>query len=69
MEDKRPVEPATTETPEPAAVIEIDPKKLEAAAELYAEWRNAYLNELPTAMFNRLEAASPFLIEAIAAQL
>jgi hypothetical protein len=44
-----------------------DPRAL--AAQIYAAWRNAHLNNLPVEFFNRLEAASPELITAIAEHL
>lgn len=53
---------------ETAAAIETSPKR-EIVAGIYAAWRNKHLNELPVAMFARLEAAAPFLIDEISARL
>jgi hypothetical protein len=43
--------------------------KREVAAGIYATWRNAHLNQLPVALFNRIEAAAEHLIQEIAAHL
>jgi hypothetical protein len=52
----------------PAAPPAIDPRHA-LATEIYATWRNAHLNNVPVEFFNRLEAASEHLIEAIKAHL
>ena len=59
---------SNAEAPAPAGSLAPDPK-VTAATEIYTSWRNAKLNQIPTEMFNRLEAAAPDLIAKIAARL
>lgn len=37
----------------------------EIAARIYTTWRNTHMNDVPVALFNRLEAASEHLIAEI----
>lgn len=45
-----------------------DPKRVKAE-QIYTAWRNRHLNNVAPTEFARLEAASPFLIDEIAAAL
>jgi hypothetical protein len=61
-----PAEPA--ESPAVLSIDSTEAKRKKAAA-IYAAWRNEHMNTIPVDQFNRLQAASPHLIAAIAAAL
>lgn len=52
-----------------ATVPSMADRKRDMAAAIYAAWRNAHINNLPVAAFNRVEEVSEHLIAAIAAAL
>jgi hypothetical protein len=62
-----PAEPA--ESPAALSTDNSTEAKRKKAAAIYAAWRNAHMNAIPVDAFNRLQAASPHLIDAIAAAL
>lgn len=51
---------------ENVAQVQATDEAMARAAAIYTAWRNTHLNHLPVEAFNRLEAASPHLIDEIA---
>lgn len=52
-----------------ALSAELADEKRVLSTAIYTGWRNQFLNEIPVDLFNRIEAAAPHLIDAIAKHL